>query len=74
MPLRSPESAFYLIYLNLSLGMAFAYGCHGGDFQVTVTVFQINVGAHVYYAGCDGGSYITACDNSQRADGLLGSQ
>lgn len=56
MPLRSPESAFCWFYLNLSLGLAFVYGCHGGDVQVTVAVYPVNVGAHVYYAGCDGGS------------------
>ena len=74
MPLRSPESAFCWFYLNLSLGLAFVYGCHGGDVQVTVAVYPVNVGAHVYYAGCDDGSDVAACDNSQRVDGPLDSQ
>ena len=74
MPLRSPESAFCWFYLNLSLGLAFVYGCHEEDIQVTVVVYPVNVGAQVYYAGCDGSSDVAACDNSQRVDGPLDSQ
>ena len=74
MPLRSPGSAFCWFYLNHSLGLAFVYGCLGGDVQVTVAVYPVNVGAHVYYAGCDGGSDVAACDNSQRVDDPLDSQ
>ena len=74
MPLRSPESAFCWFYLNLSLGLAFVYGCHGGDVQVTVAVDPVIVGAHVHYAGFDDGSDVTAYDNSQRVDGPLDSQ
>ena len=51
MPLRPPESAFCWFYLNLSLGLAFVYGCPGGDVQVAVAVYPVNVGAHGYYAG-----------------------
>ena len=74
MPLLSPESAFCWFYLNLSLGLAFVYGCHGGEVQVAVAVYPVNVGAHVYYAGCDGGSDVAGCVNSQRVDGPLDSQ
>ena len=66
MPLRSPESAFYWFCLNLSLGLAFVYGRHGGEVQVTVAVYPVNVGAQIYYAGRDGCSDVAACDNSQR--------
>ena len=74
MPLRPLENAFCWFYLNLSLGLAFVYGCHGEDIQVTVVVNPVNVGAHVYYAGCDGGSDVAVCDNTQRVDGPLDSQ
>ena len=74
MPLHSPKSAFCWLYLNPSLGLAFVYGCHGGDVLVTVAVHPVNVGAHVYYAGFDGGSDVSACDKSQRVDGLLDCQ
>ncbi len=74
MPLRSPESAFYWFYLNHSLGLAFVYGCHGGGVQVTIAVYPVNVGAHVYYACCGGGSDVAACDNSQRVNGPLDGQ
>ena len=74
MPLRFLESAFYWFYLNLSLGLAFVFGCHGGDNQVTVAVYPVNVGAHVYYTGCDSCRDFTTYDNPQRVDGPLGGQ
>ena len=58
------EKGFLLVYLNLRLGLAFVYGCHGDDVQATVTVDPVNVG----------GSDNTACHNSQRVDGPLDSQ
>jgi len=73
MPLCSPESVF-LFFLNLSFGLAFVYGRHGGDVQVTVAVYPLNVGAHVHYAGCDGGSDVATYDNPQRVDGPLDGQ
>ncbi len=39
------EKGFLLVYLNLRLGLAFVYGCHGDDVQATVTVDPVNVGA-----------------------------
>ena len=39
------RKGFSLVYLNLRLGLAFVYGCHGDDVQATVTVDPVNVGA-----------------------------
>ena len=73
-PIALSGKCFFWFYLNLSFGLAFVCGCHGGDVQVIVAVYPVNVGTHVYYAGCDGGSDVAACDNSQRVDGPLDSQ
>ena len=73
MSMRPLECAFCWFYLNLNLGLVFVYGCHGGDVQVTIAVYPVNVGAHVYYACC-GGSDVAACDNSQRVNGPLAGQ
>ena len=68
------RKGFSLVYLNLRLGLAFVYGCHGDDVQATVTVDPVNVGAVFIMRGCDDGSDDTACYNSHRVDSPLDGQ